>query len=116
MKYYSPRFMNRMKGRKASCTCLAGHTHHSRLEARHCAILEDMLKKGEIIDIKRQVNLSLVVNGVHICKYIPDFIITHRNRKQEIIESKGFETSEWLFKKKLTEALYPEIKYTVWRK
>lgn len=114
--YYSPKTMRGMKGRTSSCTCYHGHVHHSRLEAGHCTILEDMLKKKEIINIERQVNLSLVVNGVLICKHIPDYIITYPDLHREIIESKGFETTEWVFKKRLTEALYPELKYNVWRK
>jgi len=115
-KYFSSRMLNRMKGRKTSCTCFHGHVHHSRLEARHCAVIEDMLKKGEIIKIERQVNLRLVAGGIKLGRHIPDFIVTYPDGHREIIESKGFETADWLKKKKWTEQLYPELKYNVWRK
>jgi hypothetical protein len=42
-----------------------------------------------------------------------DFRITHPDRSEEFIEVKGFPTPIWRLKRKLVEALHPNIRYTV---
>lgn len=100
-----------------SCRCGQGHPHDSRLEARHCDRLHLMArdKNMGIAEIQRQVTFLLVVNGVRVAGHRVDFLLTYKDGGKEVIESKGFETPEWRIKHKLFEALYPKIKYTVWR-
>lgn len=107
----------RHKYNAKSCHCTQGHIHDSRLEARHCALIHLMARdktKG-IVEIKRQVTFELAVNGKKICGHRVDFLLEYQDGKQEVIESKGFATPEWELKHRLFEAIYPEIKYTVWR-
>jgi hypothetical protein len=87
----------------------------SRLEAGHCDKLHLCFKAGEIEAIETQARFSLDVNGIHIANHYVDFYVLWKTGEREVIESKGFETAEWAMKRKLFEALYPQIKYTVWR-
>jgi hypothetical protein len=103
-------------GNDADCRCFLGHVHDSRLEAGHCVVLWDMVKKREIKSYERQVKFSLDVEGVHIANHYADFVITHKDGNLEIIESKGFATDVWNLKRALTKILYPKVKYTVWWK
>ena len=115
-------FFNRTKsGHKynaSSCTCSLGHHHDSRLEARHCWLLDLMSRdpnKG-IEEVRRQVTFPLEVAGKRICGHRVDFVLVHKDGRKVVVESKGFETPEWNIKHKLFLALYPEIEYQVWRK
>src|SRR5437763_231436 len=56
---------------------------HSKLEARYNQECLLRLKAGEIKDYAVQVRIPLDVNGVHICDYIADFVITHNDDTQE---------------------------------
>jgi len=61
-----------------------------------------------VVSWRGQVNVPLVVNGVKVCTYIPDFLVTFGDGREEYHEVKGFETREWRIKEKLFRALYPE--------
>lgn len=98
------------------CACSHGHVHMSRLEAGHCEKIHLLQRGGAIRTIETQRKFSLDVNGKHICNHYVDFYVINGDGSREVIESKGFETKEWAMKHALFEALYPEIKYTVWRK
>lgn len=102
------------KYHNAKCRCYHGHVHDSRLEANHCAVIADMVKRGEIESYERQVKLPLKVNGQLIATHYPDFVVKHKNGDLEIIESKGFPTEVWRLKMALTKLLYPKVSYTVW--
>ncbi len=116
LKYFSPSVLRKMqrkgKGRDSN-RCGQGHIHDSRAEARYCNQLE-LLRRGKAIKAYRQqVVLPLAVNGVHICNHRVDFIATFPDGHEEIFEVKGFANEVWPIKKKLTEALYPKMKYNV---
>lgn len=96
-----------------SCRCLQGHVHQSRLEAGHCDFIANMKGANKY---KTQVKYPLAINGKHICNHYVDFEVEHADGTVEVIESKGFETAIWRLKRKMFEACYPDIKYTVWRK
>jgi hypothetical protein len=55
----------------------------------------------------------LLVNGRVICTLRVDFEVVHKDSRVEFIEVKGYETRDWRLKRKLLEALHPDIKYTV---
>lgn len=90
-----------------------GRWYHSKKEAAYAAELDLRKKAGDVIEWKPQVKVSLDVNGYHICNYIVDFEVTLSDGKKELVEVKGFETPEWTLKRKLFEALYPNLSYVV---
>lgn len=89
----------------AKPTCYNGIKYHSKLEAKYAQDLDWRLKAKDIKSWKRQVKISLDVNGKHICNYYIDFVITHNDDSIEYIEVKGFETQVWKLKWKLFQAL-----------
>lgn len=88
-----------------------GIAYHSKKEAVYAEELALRKKAKDIKDWKRQVKISLDVNGYHICNYFIDFVITHNDGVLEYVEVKGFSTDVWRLKWKLFEALFDkEIK------
>lgn len=85
----------------------------SKLEARVYQGLKYMLGAGEISELDRQVRFPLVVNGIKICTFVPDFIYTDKAKKRVVLEAKGMETPSYKIKAKLFQALYPEYIYKV---
>lgn len=98
-----------------SCT-YNGTIYDSRLEARYAATLDLLKRAGQIREWTRQVTVPLEVNGRHVCNMRVDFRVVMPNGAVEFHEVKGFSTPEWLLKKKLFQAIYPERTYTVIRK
>jgi len=81
---------------------LYGIKFHSEKEALfYLRCLVDK-KEGQIKDFKIQVEYSLDVNDIHICKYYLDFLIIHNNGSKEYIDTKGCKkgTAYQLFKAK----------------
>ena len=103
----------RKKYNNRSCKCISGHIHDSRGEAEYCTSLEMLKRAGEIKDYKTQVKYSLDVGGKHIANHYVDFVVTLNDGTERIEEYKGFATATWNIKRKLTEALYPDIEYLV---
>jgi hypothetical protein len=70
-----------------------------------------------VVHWKPQVRIPIVVNGVKICDYVADFLVSYANGTEELVEVKGFETPEWKLKKRLLDATYlaerPAIKFTI---
>ncbi len=104
---------SRAKYGNASQKCHQGHQHHSVGEARYCNQLELLRKAGEIESYETQVSYRMKVNGKHICEHRPDFRVHYEDGRVEIREYKGFADKVWPLKKKLFEALYPDIPYIV---
>ena len=100
------------KYRNKKSKCLLNHWHDSILEANVCNRLYSMCKK-EIKGYKIQQNFPLFVKNKLICKHIVDFWILNHNGTIEVWEAKGKRLPAWSIKKKLFEALYPEIPYKV---
>jgi len=98
-----------------SCTCGQGHLHDSRGEAAYCDQLDMLKKAGEIKDYTTQKSFELKVNGVTICQHIPDFFVIENDGRETVHEYKGLATAVWRLKKKLFEAVFPEIQYYVVR-
>jgi hypothetical protein len=82
-----------------------GIQYHSKKEAGYAAELEIRRLAGDIKDWERQFQISLDVNGYHICNYYIDFVITHNDGTYEYVEIKGFQTEVWRLKWKLAEAI-----------
>lgn len=63
-------------------------------------------KAGRIADLKRQVEYSLDVNGMHICKYVADFVITLPDGRVVVDDYKGMMTDTFRLKAKLMKACH----------
>jgi len=80
---------------------------HSKKEASRYKELKLMQDCGFIRDLKLQQIIPIIVNNIHICKYIADFAYFDVEQNKTIIEDvKGFKTQIYNLKKKLVEALY----------
>ena len=101
---------NKYKAKRAE---YKGRSYHSIKEAEDAMWLDDLLKKGEIKEVKPQHRIRFFINDKHLWDHLVDFLITLPDGRQKYVETKGFPTSEWAKNKKLAEALYPEIPYLV---
>lgn len=86
-----------------------GTKYDSTLEAKVAEDLDWQLKAGELVEIKKQVKIPLMVNKILICNYYCDFRVIDKNGGIRYIEAKGMELPLWQVKKKLFLALLPEI-------
>lgn len=83
-----------------------GIAYDSRGEADYeKTVLDPLRAKGELT-YKRQVTFPFVVNGVKVCSYRADWVVTWKDGRREIWDFKGYETSEFKIKKKLMIACY----------
>lgn len=96
-----------------SSRCNQEHSHDSIGEACYCDSLALLEKAGEIRSYKIQQTFTLMVEGKIICKHRVDFLVMTKKGDLEVNEVKGFATKDWNLKRKLFEALYPDIKYIV---
>jgi hypothetical protein len=53
-----------------------------------------------------QVPYPFVINGVKVCTYKADFVEKLKTGEWQIVDVKGFKTSEYKLKKKLLKAVY----------
>jgi len=91
-------------------TIYNGYPYSSKKEAAYAQELDLRVKAKDIHSWERQVNISLDVNGYHICNYKIDFVINHNDETIEYVEVKGYATDTWRLKWKLFEALYGDKK------
>ena len=90
-----------------------GETFDSVREYERHLALRDMQKRGEIVGLKRQPVVRLVVCGSPICKYIPDWEYFDPKIQRYVYEdAKGTQTPEFKLKWKLAQAILPGF---VWR-
>jgi len=101
---------NKYNNKKSTCGL---HYHDSKGEAGYCRQLQILKKAGKIQDFETQKTFDFYVNGKKICSHRVDFLVTTNEGKIEAHEYKGYEQNTWIIKKKLFEALYPEIDYIV---
>lgn len=89
----------------AKRTTVGGRSFHSKGEAARGLSLALAEKAGEITDLQYQVPFDLTVNGVLVCRYIPDFCY-NRDGKHVVEDWKGMRTTEYRIKAKLMKAIY----------
>lgn len=83
-----------------------GLVFDSQKEASRWNDLKLMERAGEIIDLKRQVNYALEINGQLICSYKADFTYRKTGRRELIVEdAKGYRTQIYGIKKKMMKAI-----------
>lgn len=85
-------------------TVYKGVEYHSKKEASYAERLDLLKKAKKIKSWDRQLKIPIIVNGVKICTYIMDFVVTTNDDKIQYIEVKGYETSVWKIKWKLLKA------------
>ena len=90
-----------------------GIVYDSAAEMRYAQLLDVRTLAGDIIAWWRQIPFQLSVAGVPICKIVADFKILHNDKSTEIVEVKGVQTSVYRLKRKIFEAQYAAVKYTV---
>lgn len=79
--------------------CMMLHNHASKLEAAVCNILFKLESDGKIIDITQQPCIKMTEAEI---SWKVDFsFLNKENGLIEYAEAKGFETSDYLIKKKL---------------
>lgn len=81
---------------------------HSKKEARHYKVLKAMQQAGIISDLETQPHFRIEIDGVHICKVIPDFKYYDHERNQVVVEdvkSMGTVTQIFKLKKRLMKAV-----------
>jgi hypothetical protein len=90
--------------------------YDSKMEAAYAAELDKQLKSGTIDKVERQPHYDILSSGETewVMKYkkvvyTPDFLVTYQDGRQEAIEVKGKETRDYLVRKKLFYASYPQI-------
>lgn len=83
------------------------------LEADYCNELYLLKKSDHIKNFWIQHKIDLTVNGKHITNHYVDFMVEYPDGHMEFHEVKGYEQDLWIIKRRLVEALYPEIPYVV---
>ena len=91
--------------------------YHSIKEANYAAELDLRVLAKDILCWERQIPIGIIVNGMHVCNMVVDFLITHNDDSKEFVEVKGYATPIFKLKLKLLEATFlrehPEFRYTV---
>jgi hypothetical protein len=92
-----------------------GYAFDSKMEARYYQQLKWLKMAGEIKSFKLQPEYILQSGykkgerKVRPVKYIADFLVTHIDGTEEIIDVKGKATAAFLLKKKIFEYKYPDL-------
>jgi hypothetical protein len=106
MAYYVKTTKNKFNAKKQTYN---GKLFDSKGEAAYCQELDWRIKAGEIQGYERQVKIELKVNGVLICNYYADFLVTDKHGAKEIHEYKGLILPLFDLKWKLLQALKHEL-------
>lgn len=94
-----------------------GITFASRKEAKRYSELKLLERAGEISGLTLQPKYTLVVNGVKVGTYTPDFLYHEHAKKNYsasklvVEECKGFIVRDYPLRKKVFKALNPDIEH-----
>src|SRR5688572_33102305 len=106
MAYFVKTTGNKFHNKK---TTYNGGKFDSKGEASYAQELDRRIKAGEIKSYERQAKIELKVNGILICNYYADFVVTDKHGAKEIHEYKGFLTKDFQLKWKLLQAVKDEL-------
>jgi hypothetical protein len=98
----------------AKRTAYKGEMYDSRREAARAAELDLLLMAGQIIEWSRPETIPLLVNGVLVCGYRPDFYVKAKDGEW-YEDVKGVVAQHSRIKMKLFQALFPELTLKVIR-
>jgi hypothetical protein len=85
-----------------------GRMYASKREAAFAAQLDALMKargKDRVAAWSAQPRFPLVVNGVKVCTYVADFLVSYADGRTEVIDVKGQILPIFRLKMKLYEAL-----------
>lgn len=91
---------------------VGGHMFDSTKEALRYQDLALMQEARQIRGLRRQVVFPIIVNKVHVCDWIADFVYDElvadlwRTRVEDV---KGFRNEMFKLKRKLVQACYPFV-------
>ena len=88
---------------------LDGITFDSKLEAARYKFLKELESAGAVSDIEVHPQFPCFVEGKKICTYIADFKYKNVKGDEVIEDTKGVLTDVFKLKKKLVEAIYPDV-------
>jgi uncharacterized protein YggL (DUF469 family) len=71
-----------------------GFVFDSIKEGEYYKSLVILQRVGEIKKFQRQTVYKLAVNGVHICKYVADFVVWNKDGTVEVVDVKGAHTAK----------------------
>lgn len=94
---------------KSSRCMYNGWWYQSKKEMEYAKELDFRKKAGEIIHIKPQYKIPIVVNSVFICSYYVDFRVELKDGTIQYHEVKGMVQELWRLKWKLVNALKDEL-------
>jgi Protein of unknown function (DUF1064) len=83
-----------------------GEVFDSKGELKRWLQLKEQWQAGVISNLRRQVELPLIVNGVQIAVYKADFAYSDEDDERVVEDFKGFETPEFKLKRKLVWAIH----------
>jgi hypothetical protein len=106
MAYYQKTSKNKFNAKSQE---YGGEKYDSKGEAGYAQELDWRIKAGEIQSYERQYKIDLKVNGVHICNYYADFLVTDKHGALQIHEYKGMVLPLFQLKWKLLQALKDEL-------
>lgn len=86
-------------------TEVEGIKFHSKKEAKRYSHLSLLLRDGKITDFKRQVKYPIIINGVKICDYVADFVVTYPSGTVVVEDVKGLVLPMFKIKAKLMEVV-----------
>ena len=94
------------KYRNQPVVVVDGERFDSKREYARWLVLKVMERDGLIRDLKRQVRVPLVVNGVRVCVWVADAVyFDAASGRIEYEDCKGYRTKDYKLKAKLFAAL-----------
>lgn len=89
----------------------------SKAEARRYGELKLLERAGKIARLQCQPQFPIKINGALICTYVGDFAYYRISNDINVVEDvKGVETPVFRIKRKLVEAMFPNIVIDVIKK
>lgn len=86
-------------------TVVDGIKFQSKKEAKRYSHLKLLLEKGLITDLKRQVRYPIIIDGIKICDYIADFVVTYPSGTVVVEDVKGLVLPIFKLKAKLLKVV-----------
>ncbi len=95
-----------------------GHVFPSKRESQYYLLYRDMLKRGEIVNLKLQPKFTLIPpftnwegKKIRPCHYTADFLLTYPDGRQRVVEVKGFRTRDYQLRRKMFEYEYRKYEF-----
>lgn len=99
-------FRGHRRGNKYGAVAVKGFA--SKKEAAYFDQLKLLKIAGAITNLEVHPRFPLVVNGIKVGTYTPDFRYTE-DGKSVVVEVKGYRTEAYALRVKVFKALYPEL-------